>query len=1219
MSGLTKLEHRHIFGLKGDVKNNIWYVDENVVVYPCGHNSVIYNTETREQHFIHGADSHTFVSEGITALSVTPNPNKRFLAVAERSERPQINMYDISNLQNIKRRKVLTYAEIGSREFVSIAFSGDNKFCLTMGGSPEWTLVSWAWEKAKVVASAKVSNANGAAINQADYCPADPNVVCVSGNGILKFFKIADGQFKPVQTAIKRDPQNYLCHCWLSDDRVVVATDTGDLLLFDNFEFKLVLQSGIDDVGSIDCMVPYTKGFCCGGAGGTLRVYERSDDSREYYKMAKVFKIEGNLCRITNLAMSPSEDNLTCTLENHQVYVLGLSNTDILKEDVMNFDLLATAFHQPGEGGSAQITGLDTCTRKPLVVTCGLDKSVRVWNYMEKTTDLMKTFKEEAYSVAFHPSGLHIVVGFSDKLRLLNLLMDDIRAVREFNIKQCREVRFSNGGQYLAAANNNMVQVYHTYSCELIVTLRGHNAKVRSLTWKSNDKQLLTCGMDGSVILWDVLKPGGPKVSEHMVSRVHYSSVAWAGEGQTAYVVGNDELLKEVDMTGTSAKVRSEIESNVPLGQVAVSKENKVVFVGTAAADRPGMVRAYPLGGGAEYQEYQIHAGPITRLRMSPDGQYLFTASDDGAVCVLEVKRDGNVKAGKKERENPLPFAEEILVTKSDLEEKTTHMQELKLKVDELTQHNEYQLRLKDMNYKDRIKEVSEKFTSELNQDRKRYDDLVEDKREMEDEYEEKLGELDLRHTDELRKMEDTYKAKIASEQQRYAQLVQERDEQNLTWDDENQQLVESHQQFLAQLTADYDAKVTSENDAQISLGEKKEQLSTDFEEHKALIEEDADMEVVEVKEKNEAKLNAEREATLRLKGENGIMKKKFSALQKDIEDQKEEIRSLHEKEKELYEQIKGLEKDIQGHKKEIREREETIQDKEKRIYDLKKKNQELEKFKFVLDYKIKELKRQIEPREKEITDMRQQIEEMDLELEQYHKSNAALDLMIGELRLKMDGMQREINEQRSMLGEGSSLVRRVRTDLRQCIEHLDDHKSLKKAVTSLYKKYVQDQDAADAGSEADVQREYNRQREYLEKSVESLKRKLAKDMQMHHTENSRLMREGVSLTREINTLRREAKFMQLTSKHTGLGGSSSAMPPPAPGSAGMMGGGGGEEEEAAWREAEMQQQEVQRMTQILQELESAMGGGGAAPSQMAGTVRPGSREQLPPLQQDGF
>ena len=47
---------------------------------------------------------------------------------------------------------------------------------------------------------------------------------------------------------------------------------------------------------------------------------------------------------------------------------------------------------------------------------------------------------------------------------------------------------------------------------------------------------------------------------------------------------------------------------------------------------------------------------------------------------------------------------------------------------------------------------------------------------------------------------------------------------------------------------------------------------------------------------------------------------------------------------------------------------------KEKRIYELKRKNQELEKFKFVLDYKIKELKKQIEPREIEIKEMKEQI-----------------------------------------------------------------------------------------------------------------------------------------------------------------------------------------------------------------------------------------------------
>lgn len=48
-------------------------------------------------------------------------------------------------------------------------------------------------------------------------------------------------------------------------------------------------------------------------------------------------------------------------------------------------------------------------------------------------------------------------------------------------------------------------------------------------------------------------------------------------------------------------------------------------------------------------------------------------------------------------------------------------------------------------------------------------------------------------------------------------------------------------------------------------------------------------------------KLTFEKELGLRLKGENGIMKKKFSALQKDIEDQREEIRTLFAHKKELY------------------------------------------------------------------------------------------------------------------------------------------------------------------------------------------------------------------------------------------------------------------------------------------------------------------------------
>ena len=83
---------------------------------------------------------------------------------------------------------------------------------------------------------------------------------------------------------------------------------------------------------------------------------------------------------------------------------------------------------------------MDTCIRKPLIVTCSTDRSVRVWNYLESSSELVKYFAEEAFSVAIHPSGLYILVGFSDKLRLMNLLIDDIRPFKEFTIRGCREV-----------------------------------------------------------------------------------------------------------------------------------------------------------------------------------------------------------------------------------------------------------------------------------------------------------------------------------------------------------------------------------------------------------------------------------------------------------------------------------------------------------------------------------------------------------------------------------------------------------------------------------------------------------------------------------------------------------------------------------------------------------------------------------------------------------
>lgn len=74
-------------------------------------------------------------------------------------------------------------------------------------------------------------------------------------------------------------------------------------------------------------------------------------------------------------------------------------------------------------------------------------------------------------------------------------------------------------------------------------------------------------------------------------------------------------------------------------------------------------------------------------------------------------------------------------------------------------------------------------------------------------------------------------------------------------------------------------------------LEQQKQKVLRKFHETKSQLEEDTDKEIEELRAKHDHKLAVEREATLRLQGENGIMRKKFSALKKDIEDQ--QVRQL--------------------------------------------------------------------------------------------------------------------------------------------------------------------------------------------------------------------------------------------------------------------------------------------------------------------------------------
>lgn len=60
---------------------------------------------------------------------------------------------------------------------------------------------------------------------------------------------------------------------------------------------------------------------------------------------------------------------------------------------------------------------MDVCLRKQLIVTTS-QKHINIWNYHTKTLEIDHNCQagEEVSAVAFHPSGFHIVVAYTDKI-----------------------------------------------------------------------------------------------------------------------------------------------------------------------------------------------------------------------------------------------------------------------------------------------------------------------------------------------------------------------------------------------------------------------------------------------------------------------------------------------------------------------------------------------------------------------------------------------------------------------------------------------------------------------------------------------------------------------------------------------------------------------------------------------------------------------------------
>ncbi|XP_076282978.1 testes of unusual size [Lasioglossum baleicum] len=1130
----VSLQAKIFYGLKTDIISNAHYISDSEILYPAGNLLTLHHIPQRRQRLLRLSDK-----QEINIIAVTNN--KKYVATCEMGEKPTISIYDV---QTLKRKKLLgiPYDAPEVTKFTCIDFSFDNQYLAAVTGEPDQKMLFYNWEKGKVESKLKVgTQQTPPAVVELIACnPSDVGVIAVSGSHTFKFLSLAENIWRPYGFS-KADNILACSMAWLNSDRLLLGTKDGRILYLENGDLKniykmsdttsmnlrireeyVIQTSGsimdIKDTGdwenNIRCLIGFPKGFVYAHGFRTIVLFER--ESQHKYVKRNVYIIptqpskdeNRDLYKVNTINLNINVDHLVITTSWPQLFHTRLWGPDLnVDPEPQELQVLGQALHY------GPISNLSMCAWKSMFMTCGeLDHSVRLWDFESGNLILFKQYAEHICGISLHPTGLFCLIGFSDKLRFMCILIDDLLTMEEFPIRYCKTVTFSHGGHLFAAVNENIVQIYTTVDFASYFILKGHTNRVKALLWSQTDTKLLTLGSEGVIYQWDMST--GTRFAEIILKNRNLHDIALSADEQVAYCIGSDTIIREIKENTVTREYNL---TGVTMNSMILGKYDQALFLVCPGGNILSV--KYPLQEPVQYSEFNVHSVDLTKIALSINQQYLVSTGVDGSLCIWKLHyTEAKGKTGKE-----VKYTNEVLISKGDLVEKIQTIQDLNVRMRERENELAYKMRQIEVLHNDKVRDLHKGYCEAIEELRDKISRLKEDHKSELNIINADIDKMKEDHKDTMKRVEMTYDAKLITEYDKFMKLEEHMTAMRQDYEKRLEESEKKATENLENATDKYEALLYQ---CQLQVKETQDEMAHQARVHEQLaaqIEDDADQEILDLRTNYENMLREEKELNLKLKGEAGMIRNRYLVSQKTVEELKRQVERVQNEYGYFQSSIQELEKNKVDLKKEIDERDITIQDRESQIYELKRLNQELEKFKFVLNYKITELKNQIEPRDQEIRELKEKIQDMETELVNLHKTNVSLELQLHELREKLGSARREVQHEEYRGRRCQQLLKRIRVDLLDASGLVQEPQALKNAIIKLYHKYSAGDDfLRSRKADFDAQCEFVKQRDHLERTVASLRKQVFQDTPGIGKDMDKTMEENILLIKELNALREE-------------------------------------------------------------------------------------------------
>jgi WD40 repeat protein len=269
------------------------------------------------------------------------------------------------------------------------------------------------------------------------------------------------------------------------------------------------------------------------------------------------------------------------------------------------------------------------------LVSSSTDNTLRFWDVATGSEIRRHTFDERtigsAYSLAFSPDSRYAAATLGYHISLWDVSTATIVRTFTGHSDNVRSVSFSSDGKYLLSSSaDKTVKLWDVSTGMEIRTFIGHTDRVNSAGFSPDARVIISGSNDDTIKLWETST--GKEIKTFKGDLHYVFSVAFSPDGKYALSGNSDHILELWDITAGKL-IRTFKGHTDTVTSVAYSPDSRYALSGS----KDNTVMVWDVNTGREVYTFTGHTNSVTSVAFSPDGRYALSGSLDTSVKVWDV------------------------------------------------------------------------------------------------------------------------------------------------------------------------------------------------------------------------------------------------------------------------------------------------------------------------------------------------------------------------------------------------------------------------------------------------------------------------------------------------------------------------------------------------------------------------------------------------------